>query len=107
MQGVVWNHTGAPPLMLHTSRIAVSLHTTGERSMANRLRLPTSDNTPEALAQLRHANLVNRGLPRAIEPYGCAEPGPATPLGGFFEPEIVEDTRPTVTRAVSRKQAGA
>jgi hypothetical protein len=31
--------------------------------MANRLRLPASDNTPEALAQLRHANLVYRGLP--------------------------------------------
>jgi site-specific DNA-methyltransferase (adenine-specific) len=30
--------------------------------MANRLRLPASDNTPEALARLRHANLVYRGL---------------------------------------------
>jgi site-specific DNA-methyltransferase (adenine-specific) len=31
--------------------------------MANRLRLPASDNTPEALARLRHANLVYRGRP--------------------------------------------
>ena len=31
--------------------------------MANRLRLPASDNTPEALAQLRQANLMYRGLP--------------------------------------------
>jgi modification methylase len=31
--------------------------------MANRLRLPTNDNTPEALAQLRHANTIYRGLP--------------------------------------------
>jgi len=31
--------------------------------MANHLRLPTNDNTPEALVQLRHANLIYRGLP--------------------------------------------
>jgi modification methylase len=31
--------------------------------MANRLKLPTNDNTPEALAQLRHANTIYRGLP--------------------------------------------
>ena len=30
--------------------------------MANRLILPASDNTPESLAQLRHANLIYRGL---------------------------------------------
>ena len=31
--------------------------------MANRLRLPNNDNTPEALAQLRQANLIYRALP--------------------------------------------
>lgn len=31
--------------------------------MGNRLKLPKNDNTPEALAQLRHANLIYRRLP--------------------------------------------
>ena len=60
--------------------------------MANHLRLPTNDNTPEALVQLRHANLIYRGLPWPRH-------------GGFFEPDIVEPMG--TRRAVSRKQAGA
>ena len=58
--------------------------------MANRVRRPTSDN----------ANLVYRGLPW---------PHPFV-HGGFFEPEIIEPqvgTGAPVTRAVSRKRAGA
>src|SRR5262245_54672299 len=47
-------------------RIAVSFsgeRQVGEHQMANRLILPKNDNTSEALAQLRRANLIYRGLP--------------------------------------------
>jgi hypothetical protein len=62
--------------------------------MANRLRLPVTNNTPEQSWRCRD----------------IYEFGRLMSYGGFFEPDIVEmptDTRPPVPRAVSRKRAGA